>query len=238
MTVLPMKQFYLFGRFSILLVGCLINAPELVADSLLAELSSTQVCQVHDGSQVVVTENVDGKPWPRIKVYRLVNASPEQVTAVFFDYESAKSFVPNVIKSEISNKLSPCTMDVDYGLDVPIFPDEFYTVRNNLRLIDENSYCIDWKLLRSVLTKDSVGNIRIEPWEGKAVICYQNLVTPASNIAVLLRGKAIEQMKETTQALADRVEKEKTGNLPGIKRQIAALRAALRERPATELTKY
>jgi hypothetical protein len=233
-----MKELYLFGRFSILLVGCLINAPELVADSLLSELSSTQKCQVEDGSQVVLTENVEGKPWPRIKVYRLVDASPEQVTAVFFDYERAKSFVPNLIKSEISNKLSACTMDVDYGLDVPIFPDEFYTVRNNLRLIDENSYCIDWKLLRSVLTKDSVGNIRVEPWEGKAVICYQNLVTPASNIAVLLRGKAIEQMKETTQALASKVEKEKSADPPGLKRQVAALRAALRERPATVLTKY
>jgi hypothetical protein len=233
-----MKELYLLGRLSILSSLFFISSPELVADSLLSELSSAQQCQVHDGSQVIITENVEGKPWPRIKVYRLVDASPEQVTAVFFDYESAKSFVPNVIKSQISNRLSACTMDVDYGLDVPIFPDEFYTVRNNLRLIDENSYCIDWKLLRSVLTKDSVGKIRIEPWEGKAVICYQNLVTPASNIAVLLRGKAIEQMKETTQALAERVEKEKTANLPGLKRQIAALRAALREGPATELTKY
>jgi hypothetical protein len=233
-----MKELYLLGRLSILSSLFLISSPELVADSLLSELSSAQQCQVHDGSQVIITEDVEGKPWPRIKVYRLVDASPEQVTAVFFDYESAKSFVPNVIKSQISNRLSACTMDVDYGLDVPIFPDEFYTVRNNLRLIDENSYCIDWKLLRSVLTKDSVGKIRIEPWEGKAVICYQNLVTPASNIAVLLRGKAIEQMKETTQALAERVEKEKTANLPGLKRQIAALRAALREGPATELTKY
>jgi hypothetical protein len=233
-----MKDLYLLGRLSILSSLFLISSPELLADSLLSELSSAQRCQVHDGSQVIITENVEGKPWPRIKVYRLVDASPEQVTAVFFDYESAKSFVPNVIKSQISNRLSACTMDVDYGLDVPVFPDEFYTVRNNLKLIDENSYCIDWKLLRSVLTKDSIGNIRIEPWEGKAVICYQNLVTPASNIAVLLRGKAIEQMKETTQALAERVEKEKTANLPGLKRQIAALRAALREGPATELTKY
>ena len=173
-----------------------------------------------------------------IKVYRLVDASPEQVAAVFFDYESAKSFVPNVIKSEISNRLSACTIEVDYGLDVPIFHDELYTVRNSLRLVDENSYCIDWKLLRAVLTKDSVGNIRVEPWEGKAVICYQNLVTPGSNIAVLLRGRAIEQMKETTKALASKVEKEKSANPPALKRQVAALRAALRQPPAAELTKY
>jgi hypothetical protein len=83
-----------------------------------------------------------------------------------------------------------------------------------------------------------VGNIRVEPWEGKAVICYQNLVTPGSNIAVLLRGRAIEQMKETTKALASKVEKEKSANPPGLKRQVAALRAALRQPPAAELTKY
>ncbi|HEY5770642.1 MAG TPA: hypothetical protein VIS71_12425 [Terrimicrobium sp.] len=232
-----MKDLYLLGRLSIV-SWCLISAPVLVADSLLSELNSAQKTQVEDGSQVVVTENIDGKPWPRIKVYRLVDASPEQVAAVFFDYESAKSFIPNVIKSEISNRLSPCTIEVDYGLDVPIFPDEFYTVRNNLRLVDENSYCIDWKLLRSVLTKDSVGNIRVEAWEGKAVICYQNLVTPGSNIAVLLRGRAIEQMKETTKALANKVETEKSADPPALKRQVAALRAALRQQPAAELTKY
>ncbi len=128
-------------------------------------------------------------------------------------------------------------MDVDYGLDVPIFPDEFYTVRNSLKHIEENSYTVDWKLLRSVLTKDSVGSIRVEPWEGGAVICYQNLVTPASNIAVLLRGKAIAQMKDTTQALATQVEKERSSDSSGLKRQVAALRAALREQPDPRLTK-
>ena len=82
-----------------------------------------------------------------------------------------------------------------------------------------------------------MGSIRVEPWEGGAVICYQNLVTPASNIAVLLRGKAIEQMKDTTQALATQVEKERSSDSSGLKRQVAALRAALREQPDPRLTK-
>jgi hypothetical protein len=231
-----MKELYLLGRVSILFSWCLINMPRLAADSIVSELSESQKCQIQDGSQVVVTENIEGKPWPRIKVYRLVNATPEQVVGVFFDYENAKSFVPNVIKSEISNKISACTMDVDYGLNVPIFPDEYYTVRNNLRVLDENSYCIEWKLLRSVLTKDSVGNFRVEPWENRSVICYQNLVTPASNIAILLRGKAIEQMKETVKSLVAQIEKEKSEDPPGLKRQVAAVRAALRS--DTRLTKY
>ena len=232
-----MKQISLLRRLAILLTGLLMSLPCLAGESIFSELTSTQKGEVETGSQVVITENIEGKPWPRVKVYRLINASPEQVAAVFFDYENAKSFVPNVIKSEISNRLSACTMDVDYGLDVPIFPDEFYTVRNSLKSIDDNSYCVDWKLLRSVLTKDSVGNFRVEPWEGGAVICYQNLVTPASNIAVLLRGRAIEQMKETTKALAAEVEKEKSADASGLKRRVAALRAALRDRPDARLTK-
>lgn len=189
------------------------------------------------GQQVVVVENIEGKAWPRVKIYRFINANPEQVAAVFFDFENAKSFVPNVFKSEISNRVSPCTMDVDYGLDVPIFPDEYYTVRNSLRPVDDKSYFFEWKLLRAVLTKDSVGSFRVEPWEDKSLVCYQNLVTPGSNIAVLLRGKAIEQMKETTKALAAQIEKETTTNAAGLKRQIAAMRTALKEEP-TQLTKY
>jgi hypothetical protein len=54
----------------------------------------------------------------------------------------------------------------------------------------------------------------------------------------LLRGRAIEQMKETTKALASKVEKEKSANPPALKRQVAALRSALRQEPAAELTKY
>src|SRR5262245_7790097 len=233
-----MKGFRLSEPLVVIFACCLVGSPRAVAGSILTELSASQKNQVRDGEQVVVVENIEGKVWPRVKVYRFINASPEQVAAVFFDFEYAKSFVPNLFKAEISNRISACTMDVDYGLDVPIFPDEFYTVRNNLRAMDESSYCFDWKLLRAVLTKDSVGSFRIEPWEDKALVCYQNLVTPGSNIAVLLRGRAIDQMKETTKALAAQIEKEKSSNAPGLKRQVAALRAALKEQGGPQLTKF
>jgi hypothetical protein len=233
-----MKDFRLPGSIVVaLFAGCLFGTPRTVAGSIVSELTASQKTQLEEGEQVVVIENVEGKVWPRIYIYRLIKASPEQVAAVFFDFEDAKSFVPNIFKSEISNRVSPCTMDVDYGLDVPIFPDEFYTVRNSLRVLGENSYCFDWKLLRAVLTKDSVGSFRVEPWEDKSLVCYQNLVTPASNIAVLLRGKAIEQMKETSKALAEHVEKEKSTNLPGLKKQVAILRAAIKEQ-SPQLSKY
>ena len=233
-----MKVFRLTGYPAVLLAVCLLPTPQLVAESVLSELSASQKGSMKAGDQVVVIENVEGNAWPRVKVYRSIEADPEQVAAIFFDFEEAKSFVPNVFKSEISNRISPCIMEVDYGLDVPIFPDEFYTVRNSLRSLDENSYRFDWKLLRAVMTKDSVGNFRVEPWEGKSLVCYQNMVTPSSNIAVLLRSRAIDQMKETTKALAAHIEKEIATNPAGLKRQIATLRAALRQQPSPQLTKF
>jgi hypothetical protein len=233
-----MKVLRLTGYAAMLLAVCLLPAPRLLAESVLSELSESQKGLMKAGDQVVVIENVEGNAWPRVKVYRFINADPEQVAAIFFDFEAAKSFVPNVFKSEISNRVSPCIMEVDYGLDVPIFPDEFYTVRNSLRALEENSYRFDWKLIRAVMTKDSVGNFRVEPSDGKSVICYQNMVTPSSNIAVLLRARAIEQMKETTKALAAHIEKERATNPGGLKRQITTLRAALRQQPSPQLTKY
>jgi hypothetical protein len=233
-----MKVFRLTGYAAVLLAVGLLQTPQLVAESVLSELSASQKGLMKAGDQVVVIENVEGNAWPRVKIYRSIEADPEQVAAIFFDFEEAKSFVPNVFKSEISNRISPCIMEVDYGLDVPIFPDEFYTVRNSLRWLDENSYRFDWKLLRATMTKDSVGNFRVEPWEGKSLVCYENMVTPSSNIAVLLRARAIDQLKETTKALAAHIEKEKATNPAGLKRQIATLRAALRQQPSPQLTKY
>jgi hypothetical protein len=233
-----MRDFRLSRCVALLVSAYLLETPQLVAESVLSELNASQKDSMKAGEQVVVIENVEGKAWPRVKVYRYINADPEQIAAIFFDFEGAKTFVPNLFKSEISNRISPCTIEVDYGLDVPIFPDEYYTVRNTLRLLDENSYCFEWKLLRAVMTKDSVGNFRVEPWEGKSLICYQNLVTPGSNVAVLLRGRAIEQMKETTKALANQIEKERSSNSAGLKKQIATLRTALKEQPRTQLTKY
>jgi hypothetical protein len=233
-----MKVLRLNRYAAVLLAVCLFDTPKLVANSVLSELNASQQGSMKAGDQVVVIESVEGQAWPRVKVYRAINADPEQVAAIFFDFEEAKSFVPNVFKSEISNRVSSCVMEVDYALDVPIFPDEFYTVRNSLRAIDENSYRFDWKLLRAVMTKDSVGNFRVEPWEGKSLVCYQNMVTPSSNIAVLLRARAIEQMKETTKALAAHVEKETATNPARLKKQVATLRAALRQQPSPQLTKY
>lgn len=206
----------------------LTSAPLAQAAEILGELDSAQKATLKKGSQVVVIEDIKGKPWPRVTIYKLVGATPEEVAAVFFDYEDNKSFVPNLLKSEISRRISPQSSEVDYGVDVPILPDEYYTVRNTITRIAPDQYRIDWKLVRAVQTKDSVGSFRIEPYEDQTLICYQNLVTPGSSMAGLLRKTAISQMKDAATAIAQRAETLKTHNPEQLKKQVEELRAALK----------
>src|SRR6187200_2462592 len=111
-----------------------------LAGTVMDEITSAQQEQVKKGTQVLFTEDVEGNAWPRVRVYRVVNATPEEMAAVFFDFNNAKDFVPNVLKSEISKKVSSKVVEVDYGIDIPILPDEYYTTRNTLTELPGGGY--------------------------------------------------------------------------------------------------
>ncbi|MEI6280091.1 MAG: hypothetical protein WCQ16_12025 [Verrucomicrobiae bacterium] len=213
-----------------LLIALIAFAPLLRAESLLNDLDKAQLYQVTRGTQVVTMESVEGKPWPRVKLYQRVRATPEEVAAVFFDYRNAKGYIPKVFKSDISRHISPCVLEVDYGIDVPLYlPDEFYTVRNSLTAGEDGSYCVTWILLRALQTKASEGNLRIECFHDGSVLCYTNFVTPSSAMAGLLKLFAIEQMRNTVQAIVHQVEKLKRENPEALKQEVLDLQEALRK---------
>jgi hypothetical protein len=178
------------------------------------------------GEQVVVTEDLKGHPWPRVTIYNLASRTPEEVAAVFFDYEAARHFVPNVTKSEVAVQRTACEADVAYSLNVPILPDEHYTARNTLRA-EADGYVIGWKLLEARQTKDSVGEFRVEPQGSGAVVRYQVLTTPSSAMAGMLRGVAVDQVKRTVRAICDEASRLGKQHPAELERKVAELRAAL-----------
>lgn len=222
-----MTKSRILGRL-FLLAWVTISLP-VWAGGIIDDLNSSQRDVVKSGKQLVITEDIPGKPWPRVKVYQIVQASPEEVAAVFTDYNNAKLYTPNLLKSEVVQEISGKVKDIDYGVDVPILPDEYYTARNTLSSPEKGVYRIDWKLLRAVQTKDSVGSLCIEPYQDQSILCYQNLVTPSSGMAGLLRGKAIEQMRGAVTALVAMVEKEKKTDPSMLDKQVQALRKVLAE---------
>ncbi|HEY8899680.1 MAG TPA: hypothetical protein VIM61_04655 [Chthoniobacterales bacterium] len=209
------------------LCGLLVLGPCLARADLLGDLSASDRAKVKAGEQVMTSETLDGYPWPRVRVYQKVNATPREVVAVFFDYNNACHYIPNCLTSRISKELSPRSFEVDYVIDVPILPDEAYTVRNELKEDGDDKLCVDWTVLRATSIVESRGNLAVEPFGDGSVIRYTNLVKPSSKAAFLLKGMAMSQMKDTVQAIVSQVQKQK-GNPSALRADVSRLDSALR----------
>jgi len=190
-----------------LLLGLLVAAPSLVRADLLSELSAADQAKVKAGEQVMLSEPLDGYPWPRVKVYQKSDATPRQVMAVFFDYNNACHYVPNCLKSQIAKTLTARSFDVDYVIDVPILPDEAYTVRNDLTAGLNGQLTVTWNVLHATSIEESKGSLVVEPLGSGSVLRYTNLVKPSSRAAFLLKGMAMSQMRDTVTALINQVKK-------------------------------
>ena len=218
------------------LAVCLAALPAAKA-SVLDDLTREQRANLEKGDLIVLEQDIPGKPWPRVRIYKKIQASPEQVAGVFFDYNQAKTFIPDVLESRISKKISPGVMEVDYEVDVPILADEAYTARNEMKAL-QDGYQASWTLLRALQTKAAEGNLLIEPFEnGSSVIRYTNLVTPSSGMAKILKLPAMARMQKTVLAIGQKVEQQKAKNPTELAAQVARLREAMESTAATDTQK-
>ena len=218
------------------LVACLAALPAATA-GLLDDLTREQRANLEKGDLIVLEQDIPGKPWPRVRIYKKIQATPEQVAAVFFDYNQAKTFIPDVLESRISKKISPGVMEVDYEVDVPILADEAYTARNEMKTL-QDCYQASWTLLRALQTKAAEGNLLIEPFEnGSSVIRYTILVTPSSGMAKILKLPAMARMQKTVLAIGQKVEQQKAKNPAELAAQVARLREAMESTAATDTQK-
>jgi len=185
---------------------------------------------------IFLEQDISGKPWPRVRIYKRIKATPEEVAAVFFDYDQARTFIPDVLESKISKKITASVMEVDYAVEVPILSDEVYTARNEMKALGEG-YQASWTLLRALQTKAAEGNMLIEPFENDtSVIRYTNLVTPSSGMSKILKFPALSRMQKTVLAIGQKVEQQKSKNPAELAAQVARLREAL-DSPAGEANK-
>lgn len=197
-----------------------------VLAGLAESLGSKELAALQRGEQVMITEEVKDMPWPRVSVYQIVNASPEEAMAVFFDYNNACKFIPNVKSSEISRQINSCSQEVKYSVDVPILPDEVYTMRNSLSGTPKG-YRIGWTLLEASTMKAADGSFESEPLGDKCLVRYQNLVDPGSKFAGLLKSFATQQIQATVSAIVDKIESQKTDQPASLKKQVGKFEEAV-----------
>ncbi len=189
----------------------IVAALSLAASSagVLDDLNAADTEKIRAGKTIVLTEDVEGMPWPRVTVYRATACSAAETMAVFFDYDNAVNYVPNCLKSKISKRLGPRTVEVDYEVDVPILADEAYTARNELSGDLAGVMTVSWELLRATSVVRSEGELTVEPMGEGAIVRYRNFVELSSIAAGLLRRVAIGQMEDMLDSLLDQVEEQR-----------------------------
>ncbi len=196
----------------IVLLSCIFVPvfSQLRAD-LLSEVPQTSRDELAQGQLVIVSENLDGVPWPRLKLYQVVDAPPKVVADLFSDYSAAPDYIPGMLAAKVIATNPDGTKDVQYKVKVPVLQSITYSVRNAY-IQKGNSYEVKWTLLRSPLAKSSDGSLRIEPYgKGRTLMCYTNLVVPVTNLVAGLKNQALNEAKSTVRAIAAEAER-RAGN--------------------------
>jgi hypothetical protein len=179
---------------------------QLRAD-LLSEVPQNSRDELAQGQLVIMSENVDGVPWPRLKLYQVVDAPPKVVADLFSDYSAAPDYIPGMLAAKVIATNPDGTKDVQYKVKVPVLQSISYTVRNAY-IKKGNSYEVKWTLLRSPLAKSSDGSLRIEPYgKGKTLMCYTNLCVPVTNLVAGLKNQALNEAKSTVRAITTEAER-------------------------------
>ena len=193
-------------RAPVLLLTAMFVLSDVRAD-LLNEVPQDARDELAGGQTVVKSENVQGAPWPRLKLYKVVDAPPQVLTELFSDYSAAPSYTPGMLSAKVIAKNPDGSKDVEYRVKVPVLQSISYTVRNTY-IKKGDSYEVKWTLLRSPLAKSSDGSLRIEPYgEGKTLMRYTNLTVPLTNLVGGLKTQALNEAKATVGAIALEAER-------------------------------
>ena len=175
---------------------------------------SSERVKLDAAAQLVREERVAGSAWPRVTIRQFVAAAPLEAAAVFADYPRHATYLPGVRSASISKQVNGAVAEVDYLLDVPLFPDEAYTVRDSISVTDNGAgYCVDWVMVRARSTRAIRGSARFQPYRNSrsgvdgTLITYENLVTPGQAFAGPLKGRALAQVRQTVTSLVAEIER-------------------------------
>ena len=198
---------------------------------IYSSLSPADQATINSGGQVTSTTEVGGSAWPSITVYQRVEATPDQLAAVMFDYPLHSSMFEGVTQSSPKAPGAAVT-DIDYTMTFPkvlgiSLPDEHYTVHDVLSA-SADTYRIDWTFVRATSMKDCSGSAVFEKLGTGTLVSYTNFISPPRPaLAKLIVKMAISRVQDTVRALGKQVLSERNGDQSKLDAQLAALAKAL-----------
>src|SRR5882757_287613 len=96
------------------LVIALMSGFEIAQAALIDQVTPSQKTQLAAGQTVVTSQAVSGYAWPKLILFRVVNAPPSLVAELFGDYSAAPSYIPGMISAKLIAVNDDGSKDVQY----------------------------------------------------------------------------------------------------------------------------
>ena len=220
-----------------LVAALLASCPQMAIAQRLDSLSSADADTI--GNQIVVMRQwpVDGSPWPRVRLYRFIDASPVESAGMLGDYEHQQDYIKDLDESRIVRRPDSTHAEVffRYSAGLRFLPSATYTVLEELAHEPGSLYVISWRLVSGSKLKRVEGSARFAAWKNPVtgrdgtLLVYDQLVVPGfmGSGFGFVRNRALDDMRGAVDAIAMEVERERMSDKTRLDRQVAAVRAAL-----------
>ena len=107
-------------------------------------------------------------------------------------------------------------------------PNGKYINGSKLALIGQNSYRVNWWLIKNNAAKETTGTATFYPDRNATILHYKSYVHPTSIFAKLLKTIMVKSVSESLMAIKIHKEQLKKKNSPIVKTYIKKIEDALR----------
>ncbi len=174
---------------------------------LLSEVPKNDRPQLMQHQTVEKSIPMPGAPWPKFKLYRLINAPAATIWNLFINYEAQPSYIPDTIAVKVLAHNPDGSVNVQYTVKVPVLRRITYTVQDRYSH-QGNLSKVSWKLIKSPLAKSSDGSFEVEPYgPNQSLVCYTNFCVPIIGFITGLQEDALDSAKKTVSAIATEAER-------------------------------
>lgn len=189
----------------------------------LSSLSTEELIKLKKGEVLTVTfasEEFKNAPWPVVKVYQLIDATPLQAVSIFGALDYQEKYVPKTLKSDPIKHLSSTEVLTEYEIEVPFPLQNAIHVHGSILKKINNGHELSWYRVSSNSTEEAKGFARFTAYENKTLMEYQTFIIPKSIFGALVKKIMVKDVTNTVTAIKNHVEKLVKENHPLLKKYV------------------
>lgn len=174
----------------------------------LEPITPAQKTELSKGAMIKNVVWKEGYVWPEVTILVLLNHAPLDNINVFLDFETHKTYIPDMLESKIIKKISAKETHVYFEMEMPWPVKKTSHVTNNVITSNaDGSYTLKWNLVKADMLKATDGFMTFSPYEGKTLLTYQSFIVPNSSFAGMFKDRVASDVEKSVSKITKHLNK-------------------------------